>query len=179
MPARRPFFKPSRTVPTLIRDMAGGEDDPNQRVYVYTIQGGWPTFNSIMRLLASFLAVIASFSFALLATRLSHVMARRLFSCVLFAVLWLALAAAVVDAIAIGRTASECARSQCVSGVPPAVLNAEGLICVCSVEGWFYATLLADIVLASAAFICFILTARPKLAASVATGLPAQPPPED
>lgn len=151
--------------------MASGEDDPSLRIYEYTLYGGWPTENSVIRLFASVLASITPFSFSLLATRLSNRNARCLFCTTLLAILSLVTGSIVLDVVAIRRTSAECWNSLCLTAVPETVLNSEN-ICMCSVGTWFYVTLVGDILLASASFICFIELAFNKTGAVFSNRLP-------
>lgn len=162
VPARRPFFKPAGNLPELIEDVTLTE----LPIYVYTLQGGWPTFNSVVRLLSSSIAVTSSFSFALIATRMPERPARRVISTMLFIIMWLSIVASILDAVAIARTATECSREKCTLSVPDIVIES-GNTCVCNVAGWFYVTLLSDVVMACNALICFILTVRPGLAINI------------
>lgn len=174
VPARRPFYRPPETMPILIRD----DDALARPVYVYTLHGGWPTFNSVVRLAASSIAVISAFSFATIATVLSHHAARRIFSITLLTLMLFAFAAAMLDAVAIGSTAAECANRSCTSAVPDVVIQSPNK-CTCFVGGWFYVTLLSDVVLAVAALICFILSSHPALAAAAANPVPYHDPNPD
>lgn len=165
-PARRPFFKPDAEVPNLIKKASEFATDP---IFVYSLTGGWPQVNSIIRLITSLLAVLSSFSFAAIATLVSKQKARRIFASTLLVLSILALAAGILDALAIARVSIECSRHECKTGVPDIVLNS-GNVCSCSVEGWFFITLLADCVLMFTSLVCCILTAHPRFAPAVSEG---------
>lgn len=164
VPARRPFFRPSSDVPSLARNASNYADED---VFVYTLAGGWPTINSVFRILPSLLAMIASFSFALIAMFASHRLARKIFSVTFLVLAVLALVAAILDSIAIATASSECAKKNCVTSVPKIVRDSS-VICKCAVEGWFFLTLVADVILLGNALICFVLTVKPSFAANVA-----------
>lgn len=164
VPARRPFFRPAENVPELAR-LASNYTDVD--IFVYTLAGGWPTFNSVIRIFVSSLALLSSFSFALIALFATHQTSRRLFSLTFLIIAIVSLAAAICDTVAIATTGIECSKSKCVSSVPDVVKQAE-VVCRCAVEGWFYLTLLADVILLVSSITCFILVVRPAFAVSVA-----------
>lgn len=164
VPARRPFFRPAENVPELARTAS---NYTNEDVYVYTLAGGWPTFNSVIRIFVSSLALLSSFSFAIIALFATHRTSRRLFSLIFFIIAVVSLAAAICDTVAIATAGNECSKSRCVSSVPDIVKEAD-VICKCAVEGWFYLTLLADVILLCSSITCFILVVRPALAVSIA-----------
>lgn len=161
MPARRPFYRSVSEVPTLIQSASTFASTP---IFTYSLAGGWPTFNSIIRLCASLLAVLSAFSFALIAAITRDVIARRLLSTILLLVALLSLAAGVLDVISIIKTASECADQKCRSAVPDIVV-ASGNVCKCSVDGWFYFTVIIDCVLLVTAVVCLVVTLRPLVGA--------------
>lgn len=171
VPARRPFFKPDAEVPALIKKASAFATDP---IFVYSLAGGWPTINSVIRLITSLIAVISAFSFAVIATLLPKETTRRIFAYTLLLLSILALACGILDALAIARVGIECSRRECKTGVPNIVLNS-GNICSCSVEGWFFITLLADGVLMFTALVCCILTAHPRFAPAVSEAAPVDP----
>lgn len=169
VPARRPFYKPHAAVPALIKKASDFASDPIYPIYAYTLTGGWPTVNSLIRMLASALAVLSAFSFAAVASLVSPRIARRIFSTSMLVLAVTALAAAILDVIAISRASIECANKQCTTAVPEAVLASRNT-CDCSVEGWFVITLFADVVLVFCSLVCGLLTIHPKLAAAVTSG---------
>lgn len=164
VPARRPFFRPADSVPELARAASNYTDED---IYVYTLAGGWPTFNSVVRICASSLALISSFSFAIIAIFATHQTSRRLFSIVFLIIAIISLAAAICDTVAIATAGIECAKSACLAAVPDVVKQSD-VVCKCAVEGWFYLTLLADVILLVSSVVCFILVVKPAFAASVA-----------
>ncbi|CAN8066206.1 unnamed protein product [Agarophyton chilense] len=159
VPARRPFYNSLSDVPPLVREASSYSSEP---IFMYSLAGGWPTRNSIVRLLASALAVLCSFSFSFVATIASQAVARLTFCTVLVCTTVVSLVAAGCDLASIISTARECAASECRTEVPKQILDT-GHICQCNVDGWFYFTLLADIVLFVSAICCVVLTIVPIL----------------
>lgn len=165
VPARRPFFRPQSQVPQLIRNAS--QEFADKDIFVYSLQGGWPTANSIFRLVASLLTVLATFSFSFIASLSPPTTTRRIFVFALLTIAVLIFLAAILDVISIGNTARECSNQECTSAVPDVVLDS-GNKCKCHVNGWFWFTLAADLVVFAAALVCGVLVARPMLAAQVA-----------
>lgn len=154
VPARRPFFRPQSEVPSLIMEAS---QFAARRIFVYSLAGGWPSGNSAARLIASLLAVSCAFSFALIASLTSQRLSRITFCALLSLTALVALIAAIMDTASLVKTAKECGDEACVTAVPQEVLDS-GNTCKCAVDGWFYGTLIADVVLLSTAVICLILT---------------------
>lgn len=159
VPARRPFFKMVEEVPSLVRNGATGG---KREVFEYVLAGGWPTQNSALRISAASLAVVASFSFAFIATLLRERTTRSIFAVILALTSACAAAATALDALSLARTAMECAQRKCVSEVPPVVAKST-VQCMCAPDGWFWVTLAVDSVLLAAALACLALTVRPLL----------------
>lgn len=157
VPARRPFFsQPENDVPDLIAAASQFSTTP---IFQYSLAGGWPSVNSIIRLLTSLLAVCCSFSFALIASLLAQKTSRLLFSILLLLTTLLGLAAVGLDTHSIVNTARECADQNCKTAVPEKVIK-DGHKCMCTINGWFYCALVADIILVASAVICLMLTVR-------------------
>lgn len=161
MPARRPFFENADPVPRLVQDASNRAT--RQEVFKYSFAGGWPSPNSYVRILAGFLAVLASFSFAFIATLVSERGTRLTFTGVLVTTAITALAAIVLDAMSLAKTAAECSAKKCVTALPEEVTKAKGLSCLCAPDGWFWVTLGVDVVLFVSAVTCIVLTVKPLL----------------
>lgn len=154
VPARRPFFELSSSIPSLVRNASDYSSKP---VFQYSLAGGWPTRNSVVRLLASAFAVLCSFSFAFIAAVTSQRVARLTFCTVLLSTVVFAAIAAGCDLASIISVAKECATQNCRTEVPRKVLESNH-VCICSVAGWFYFTLFADVVLLASAISCLTFT---------------------
>lgn len=146
VPARRPFFLPGETPPTLIAAASESSASPTP-VFQYSLAGGWPAAASGLRVAASGVGVVGALTYALLGTYARAGVARAAIGGGLGAVTGLAAASAVVDGIAIGRARSECADRACVTALPPGVGD-NGEFCVCDVGAFFWITLGTDVALA-------------------------------
>ncbi len=163
VPARRPFFAPAQEVPALV---AGSSSATKGTPVVFrdVLAGGWPTSNSVVRVVAAALAVCASFSFAFVATLARERTTRVLFGAVLGLTALTAAAAFALDMVALIRTTLECNMGKCETNVPRVLLQDATLRCICSPDGWFWVTLTVDFVLMASAVACLALTLRPLLA---------------
>lgn len=159
VPARRPFFTPVSNVPPLVVTAA---DREIEKIFTFSLAGGWPRVNSALRFIAAFAAVLCSFTFAFLASLASPRVSRTIFCAGLALVAVFATLAAVVDLVALVRTARECSRNECITAVPEQVLNSNA-VCECSVDAWFYFTVGTDVLLAASALFCLVLTLVPML----------------
>jgi hypothetical protein len=156
-PARRPFYTPGDAVPALIAAATNAED---VTVFQFALHGGWPTGNSVVRLVAALVAVAASFSFAYLAAFLPERSTRVVFSGVLALVGLFACVAFVMDAISVSSTRSECNAEKCTTAVPQSIIDS-GAKCKCSPDAWFYLTILVDIILFVSSAACLVCAALP------------------
>jgi hypothetical protein len=162
VPARRPFYRPEDKMPALIEEAAKVK---SVDVFEYALHGGWPQGNSVVRLLASLIAVGASFSFAYLAACLADRPTRLIFTVVLALVGFLSFIAVILDAISVASTRSECSDGKCTTAVPKAILLT-GSICRCSPDAWFYLTIVVDVLLLVSALSCLVFTVLPLLGRS-------------
>lgn len=158
-PARRPFYQPAREIPPLIADTTDADE---VTVFEYALHGGWPTGNSVVRLLASLLAVLASFSFAYLAALLPDRPTRLVFSGVLAAVALFSFIAFILDTMSVVQTSNQCNAEACTTNVPQAILDA-GVKCKCAPDAWFYLTIGMDVVLLGTSLACLLLALAPML----------------
>lgn len=173
VPARRPFYRKVDQLPPLIQDAA---EMKSAEVFEFALHGGWPRANSAARLLASVVAVGASFSFAYIAALLPERVARGVFCGVLSVVACLALGALVMDTVSVVRTSRECSSRKCRTAVPQAILDAAS-ICKCSTDAWFYLTLFVDVLLMLSAVVCLFLTLMPLFRGEESEEEPAPPSP--
>lgn len=111
VPARRPFFLPGETPPSLIAQAASAATAaaPPAPVFQYSLAGGWPAAASALRLAASGVGVSGALTYALVGTYGRAGLARAVIGGGMAGVAGLATAAAVTDGVAIGRARSECA----------------------------------------------------------------------
>jgi hypothetical protein len=179
VPARRPFYQTQRDAPIIITNVSKSAAED---VFQYALPGGWPTANSALRFIASVGAVLASLSFAFVATFATERATRIYFTIVLLCVALFDTASFVIDAVAIATAARECKSGRCVTAVPE-VVRLSGNICKCSPDGWFILTLVMDLVLCVSAITCLILSRGPakrrKQSRRTASAAQTAPPPED
>lgn len=161
VPARRPFFAPPQQVPALVASTTTATSSSNAEVFRDVLAGGWPTVNSVVRVVAAALAVIASFSFAFIATLARERTTRILFSIILGLTALTATGSFVLDMLSLIRTTIECNTRSCVTLVPITLLQDTTIKCLCSPDGWFWVTLTVDFVLMISAIACQYLTLVP------------------
>lgn len=154
VPARRPFFLPGETPPTLI---AAASDSSSAAaaaspapVFQYSLAGGWPASASAVRVAASGAGVLGALTYALVGTYAPAGVARAVIGGGLGSVAGLAAASAALDGVAIGRARAECADRACVTALPPGVGDS-GEFCVCDVGSFYWITLGTDVALAAGA----------------------------
>lgn len=157
VPARRPFFREGGEVPALIKEASDHAQEP---VFQFALVGGWPSLNSIVRLLTSLLAVLCSFSFAFVASLLSARRSRFIFTIALAVVTVFAVITVILDSSSLAKTANECEEGRCVTAVPDEVLNSSSR-CICSVDAWYYFILGTDGIMLLTSVTCLVLTAIP------------------
>lgn len=159
VPARRAFFRPSSDVPELVQDSSNHVPEP---VFDYALAAGWPSANSGLRLAASLLGVLCTFSFALIAAIASQRTARRVFTVALTLVAVIALVATSIDIVSIVKTKGECDNENCITLVPENVLES-GNTCKCNIDVAFWFTVAVDFVLFLSAAVCLALTVGPMM----------------
>lgn len=159
VPARRPFFLPGETPPSLIAQAASAATAaaPPAPVFQYSLAGGWPAAASALRLAASGVGVSGALTYALVGTYGRAGLARAVIGGGMAGVAGLATAAAVTDGVAIGRARSECAARRCVTALPPGVGD-NGEFCVCGVGAFYWITLGTDVALAAGATVGAVVT---------------------
>lgn len=156
-PARRPFYQSGDAVPALISDATDADE---VTVFEFALHGGWPTSNSVVRLVASLLAVLASFSFAYLAACLPERPTRMIFTVVLALVSIFSFIAFIMDAMSVASTRNECNAEDCTTSVPQSIIDSSAK-CRCSPDAWFYLTMVVDLVLLVSAVACLVFAVLP------------------
>ncbi|GAB0495055.1 hypothetical protein MMPV_006352 [Pyropia vietnamensis] len=158
VPARRPFFLPGESPPTLIaRASPSSATTSPAPVFQYSLAGGWPAAASGLRVAASGTGVVGALTYALVGMYARAGVARGVIGGGLGCVAGLATATTVVDGIAIGRARSECAARECVTALPPGVGD-NGEFCVCDVGAFYWITLGTDAALAIGAAVGAVVT---------------------
>lgn len=165
VPARRSFFRQLADPPQLIADASSFARN-TRSLFVYSLAGGWPTLNSALRITATVIAMIASLSFALIATVMREKTTRIIFTFALLVVSLLALSSSITDSVALHKVRKECAQEKCTSAIPsdlsPSIAEGQkDFRCECTPDAWFWVTLSMDYVLSLSAITCLGITIVP------------------